>query len=1104
MENQAPEQFYYDDVRKSGYLRKQKSMHKRYFVLRGASERGPARLEYYENEKKFRAKAPVPKKALNLETCFNINKRADSKNKHLIVVYTREESFCIAAESEAEQEGWYEAMVKLQCKSKVHVESPEYGVVSETPGPAFKEVWQVKVWPKGLGQAKNLVGIYRLCLTEKTVNFVKLNSDAAAVVLQLLNVRRCGHSENFFFVEVGRSAVTGPGEFWMQVEDSVVAQNMHETLLEAMKSLSEEFRQRSKSQSCSTSSNPITVPSRRHHPNPPPSQVGFPRRSRTDTSSTSSNPSPTPAPKNSHPHAGDGPRTEGASPNGTCSSSATTTPAVRSVRPSVKTPLGLAKSTPSPAPGSACLSSSSTLGSECAYARELCAGGASAGGFPGDYGSSDEYDSSPGEHSQSRSLTPDILGGYHPLGEADYIAMGRQDGRGGGPANPPPSQPPRRVLRRSSSRESEAERRLQSKRASLPPMPLEKLTPGLPRRRVPQDLGAAGEEGEEDYAVMSRGASQRSFAPRVAGGSYLDLPGSQSQASEAQPTRDNGYMAMLPGVANGGQDERAAGQVVKPDDYMAMTPNSSVSPPHQINPLPSDGYMMMSPNGSCSPDQKGGTWGVHPLAGAGGSSVDSKAGSDYMNMSPVSCRSSCSTPPDVLLPDPPKMVYSYYSLPRSYKHAPPARFEGGAQTPPPAADNPGRSCVTGQSSSRLLSSSSSFSSSASSESLGEAEERPGRSFLGAAGNGNGQRRGGRGGQRSRPVSLFIDVSKASTLPRVRETPLPPEPKSPGEYVSIEFRGGASGDLGPSVRLLRRPPPCLTGYHDPLQQDPLGSEYVSMDLGPPLALPGNPTVEERRPVLSKPSPQAGPASEAASEPCLRALPPESPTFGDYTEMAFIAGSLTPKSASPKEEPAGGQASLGQVFPLPKLSPNPDQGAKVIRADSRRRHCSETFLQQHNPPPLVFADHPQVTKRLGFESVWGKGEAGSEPNPQSCLLLYPSAAAPPPPASVSMEQGLNYIDLDLASKELAHPALEGAASGQPAPPRLYSSPLSNGGAPSLAVNTYASIDFHKSEELRSHQSSGKDGTGETGMGLDSFVCETVFVNVLFVSPSPCCFE
>lgn len=107
-----------EDVRKSGYLRKQKSMHRRYFVLRAASERGPARLEYYESEKKFRGKAPVPKKAVALETCFNINKRADSKNKHMIVLYTRAESFSLAAENEADQDEWYQAMVDLQCKSR--------------------------------------------------------------------------------------------------------------------------------------------------------------------------------------------------------------------------------------------------------------------------------------------------------------------------------------------------------------------------------------------------------------------------------------------------------------------------------------------------------------------------------------------------------------------------------------------------------------------------------------------------------------------------------------------------------------------------------------------------------------------------------------------------------------------------------------------------------------------------------------------------------------------------------------------------------------------------------------------------------------------------
>nr|XP_015195946.1 PREDICTED: insulin receptor substrate 2-A-like [Lepisosteus oculatus] len=685
MENQSPEP-YYEDVRKCGYLRKQKSMHKRYFVLRAASERGPARLEYYENEKKFRGKTANPKKVLNLETCFNINKRADAKNKHLIVVYTREESFSIAAESEADQGDWYQAMVELQCKSKVLGESPEYGALS--PGPAFKEVWQVKVWPKGLGQSKSLVGIYRLCLTDKTVNFVKLNSDAAAVVLQLMNVRRCGHSENFFFVEVGRSAVTGPGEFWMQVEDSVVAQNMHETLLEAMKALSEEFRQRSKSQSSAGA-------------------------------------------------------------------------------------------------------------------------GAGAGGGGGGGG------------------------------------RGLSNGTG----------PPRRT----------------------------------------QDRGPEG---------------------------------------------------------------------------------------------------------------------------------------------------------------------------------------------------------------RLLSSSSYSSSSASSESLGEGDERPNGRGGGIQVGGGARAKEGpqrRAGQpRSRPVSLFVDVSKANTLPRVREAPLPPEPKSPGEYVSIEYRGGGVPGIphpsGPA-RPLQRPGSCLGGLHGHGSPEPHASEYVNMDLGPllaPLGFPGYPTpaaaplaFDEHRPDL-EPSEEPGRGKHGAS------VPEESPTFGDYTEMAFSLGPPSPRSASP-----GGVASvgLGLDFPLSKPTPNPDQGAKVIRADpqGRRRHCSETFLATQSLPPSssssssssssfsLFPDHAQAAaRRLAFDGVWGKGGAcdgANEPAPLCAIPRSPAvpvAQAPPSSSSSSMEQGLNYIDLDLASKDSPHATLEAAPSAQVAS-RLYSSGLvADGGGSAAVLNTYASIDFYKSEELRAHQSSSKEGT------------------------------
>ncbi|XP_070849053.1 insulin receptor substrate 1-B [Chaetodon trifascialis] len=1274
-----------EDVRKSGYLRKQKSMHRRYFVLRAASERGPARLEYYESEKKFRGKAPVPKKAVALETCFNINKRADSKNKHMIVLYTRAESFAIAAENEADQDEWYQAMVDLQCKSKNPTDSGaagDYGVPN--PGPAFKEVWQVKVWPKGLGQAKNLVGIYRLCLTDKTVNFVKLNSDAAAVVLQLMNVRRCGHSENFFFVEVGRSAVTGPGEFWMQVDDSVVAQNMHETLLEAMKALSEEFRQRSKSQSNSgpgggaTASNPISVPSRRHHPNPPPSQVGFTRRPRTEPPGganggagvSSANASPTP--RHSFPRsrtASDGGKGEegmsGTTPlqgpssspstNGSCS----TTPILRSKsarsapNTAAKTPLGLMRSISTPAPSPApSLSSSSGHGSEFGGVTSSTGAGpsgaysrvpshrASVSGSPSDYGSSDEYGSSPGDHTllPSPSLPGSSVGsvGSQSLGEegANYILMGQRSGGGVGsggsssnqgsltssslPAPGTPacgSQPQtRRVLRRSSSRECEAERRLLSKRASLPPMALERLAPRQRRAEEP------AEEDSADYAIMSRSTSRESFASTSsstqresvmgagsagAGGGYLDVAGEfrsevgGGASGSVDLGVDNGYMSMLPGVTQPPVSLSQSLAVSVPDsdskpadDYMAMTPNNSVSPPQQIRPPPaSDGYMIMSPNSSCSPDQRGGLSGG---AWVDSGSADSRAGSDYMNMSPISARSVNGSPPPPehtshletsCQQQAPKMVYSYYSLPRSYKHNPSAgHFDDG----PGRGRRPNGSCSRGMGGGRTmggrqeqptagnsmvgrhlsLSSSSYSSSSASSESLGESEDRAAQAvstLAGGAPSKDGskiQQRRGSGGlskqgshTRSRPVSLFVDVSKANTLPRVRENPLPPEPKSPGEYVSIEFKGekcsqtGVGGGRGRGLRHgsslphgssskhpQHRPTSCL-GNFIPLSRSPsapitppAASEYVNMDLGPspspsPLSLtplvfpsfhtpPTPPTLAHAPKVCDEgttgPCEEGAEVAEAPLRKSRESVPSvtesESPTScGDYTEMAFSlnsntvprsSSSVSPKAPSPtRTDPSVPVLSRGLEFPLVKPGLNPDHGAKVIRADpqGRRRHCSETFLASPSLPTStstsssstasLFPEHAQaVARRLGFESMlWGNGAVTDNP---SQFALPGQQSLSTNTQSSSTEQGLNYIDLDLANKESPHLGLDGP-SGSQAPSRLFSALGGGSGvggvsaavgssSSSSSLNTYASIDFYKSEELRTHQNGNKEGT------------------------------
>ncbi|XP_007258159.3 insulin receptor substrate 1-B [Astyanax mexicanus] len=1186
----APEPPSYEDVRKSGYLRKQKSMHRRFFVLRAASEHGPARLEYYENEKKFRSKSPVPKKVVHLEACFNINKRADSKNKHMIVLYTRGESFAVAADTEQAQEEWYQAMLDLQSRSKT---PDDYGSGGEcgllSPGPAFKEVWQVKLWPKGLGQARNLIGIYRLCLTDKTVNFVKLNSDVAAVVLQLMNVRRCGHSENFFFIEVGRSAMTGPGEFWMQVEDSVVAQNMHETLLEAMKALSEEFRQRSKTQaagaSCGggTASNPISVPSRRHHPNLPPSQVGFSRRARTETPGVphSTNTSPTPRHGFSRSRtASIGARTEDGSGRMTAlstspslnGSSCSTTPTLRPKPTRAPTPakitLSLARYTPNPAPSPApSLSSSSGHGSECGL------GGAPMGtvpictyaripqrismsGSPSDYGSSDEYGSSPGEHSLLAAGLPAALVDT----PAGCVLVGHRNSshkRSHG----------RRILRRSSNRECEAERRLLSKRASLPPSSAHERL--VPRRREEE------EEEYEDYAVMSRSASRESFTSRRGSGSSATTTCVQleTSADKGVNTRevpedasiDSGYMSMLPGVTAPPASlslsvSEAESKAV--DEYMAMTPNNSVSPPQHIRLPVSEGYMIMSPNSSCSPDLHGMSsclWGSR-------SSMESRAGSDYMNMSPISARSACSTPPSHPEQHPlqPKTVYSYFSLPRSYKHTTlSTRFEddlgegrksegvcrrgsgAGRRVKHGAYPSGGDPSVGPNGGGHLSLSSSSFSSSsASTESL---EDKPLSLPAGIAGKttrlstghrvgsahskdtahlyhqqrrGPGVQKQGHPQQRKgRPFSLFVDMSKANTLPKVKETLQPTVPQSSGEYVSIVFqseqgscnKGVTAVDQGSAMvqghpKVFYRPAPCQVGssslprsFSAPLSTTmSTSSEYVNMDLGnsplscTPLSFNPSPAVAPKTREKLPRAPQVGQEADIGHRKNSKIILASgdmapAPAFTDYTEMAFGLAKADNPAHCPKpiqtSEPVSVDREQNLEFSSPKAFPRSDQGARLVRAESsaRRRHRSDTFKA---PPPLpispasstsIFPETPQTnpSRHQGLDSsLWATGQ----PNTSQCA--GPGVAAMPTTQAVSssLEQGLNYIDLDLASKESAQLGLDGSSGshfsvlGGVSTVGLAGTAV--GGNTNSKINTYASIDFFKSEELRVHQNSRKD--------------------------------
>ncbi|KAK6323454.1 hypothetical protein J4Q44_G00057930 [Coregonus suidteri] len=622
-----------DDIRKCGYLRKQKHGHKRFFVLRAASHLGLSRLEYHDSEKKFRnslrsataagAVAPSPpKRVIYLYQCFTVNKRADSKNKHLIALYTKDEYFAIVAENEQEQEDWYVALSELMSEGKKgNLDSDElddgYGTV--TPGTVFKEVWQVNVKPKGLGQTKNLTGVYRLCLSSKTIHLVKLNSETPYVNLQLMNIRRCGHSESFFFIEVGRSSSIGPGEIWMQVDDSVVAQNMHETILETMKALKAfaEIRPRSKSQS--SGSNPMAfITTRRHLGNLPPSQTGLQRRSRTESvvgtppSSKSSGASGYRFRTSSEGegtmnrpfrsvtgslihlntariHLGRQEGGGGAGNTGVGGRYARALPGSTCHARSASLPVSHFSSTTSPVS----VSSSSGHGSVSdtltrPSSASIC-GSPSDGGF----NSSDEYGSSPGDfrYFRVRSNTPDSLGNTPPIREenclSDYMAMGwhREVFGAGGMSSSGGAEAPHRDESTSTDEDRSLRRRTHSFTRPGSQDGVAGSSSGVAVYQKMTQTTSQDELGsvEEVLSLVRTGSSNQPSSSSSLRSDYSSCsehsqgrPPPLSSYPSTSAKEDSGYMPMLCGVTASPGDT---------PDYMPMQPSSHSHPNHHHHSL---------------------------------------------------------------------------------------------------------------------------------------------------------------------------------------------------------------------------------------------------------------------------------------------------------------------------------------------------------------------------------------------------------------------------------------------------------------------------------------------------------------------------------------
>ncbi|XP_053555119.1 insulin receptor substrate 4 [Bombina bombina] len=1002
-----------DDVRKRGYLRKQKHGHKRYFVLRCQSHLGPARLEYYDNEKKFRSGQRAgaggqPKRVIPLFLCFTVSRRADAKSKYLLALYTKDEYFAMVAESEQEQDAWYQALSELINESKkayLDTEELEENYGTLRPGTVFKEVWQVNVKPRGLGQSKNLSGVYRLCLSNKAVHLVKLNSDVACVHLLLMNIRRCGHSENYFFIEVGRSSSTGAGELWMQVDDCVVAQNMHETFLETMKALKaySEFRPRSKSQSSGT--NPISfITTRRYLGTLPPSQTGLQRRSRTESVSS------TPAAKNDAYRFRTSSEGEG-----------TMTRPFRSVTGSlihlntarinlgkqdgtgryVRAPfnsgyhsrsasLPVSHFPAATSPISVCSSSHESASDNLTRPSSSVCGSPSDGGFI----SSDEYGSSPGDlrYFRVRSNTPDSLGNTPPIQEEnslnDYMSMSAQ--------------------RHADVRDDYVEAdKIFRKRTYSSTKPNNSTL-----QQKSQTVSSFDEDSGEinKQFAYSESPKLKESNPEYYSNGIIDSVCNQSRIK----ARDDGYMPMMPSHSYD-------------NDYLPMAP-SNASLPKEIVRCPSQvdskGYMMMFPVSSspvgnsftCSAkvsNEKVTNGGYMDMSYGNSSAVKQSNDSNYSNS---------------------KGFSSYFSLPRSFKSPSKQNIDHNEYVP---MSSPGKVLHLGENSTDTCKD-------VLANGIFKTEFKSSNSTLDQQ------------VKATRPTKLALGMRGSNTIPRLCDYSAPGEPVSPGEYINIDFSDKAS--ITP-YSLSAEGSPSSLGSSSDHRQSPL-SDYMSVDLDVQSPKANGEMSNSLTDITSYTCPSVSriqPNAEYARLSCGTAcVSPTKHRNDDYTVMTFNTAMTPPRSYASESENSAkvdspssivNRLCIGELysgnrgFPVPE----PSVGPKVIRADQqgRRRHSSETFSSASTitTSSSCFTESGKRHSSASFDNVWLKPDESNCDEKENMMSRN---------CSSGFQNGLNYIALSVHDT--------GSCETSPSCHPLQS------GSRNLENGAYVSIDFSRPDCLK----------------------------------------
>lgn len=506
----------------------------------------------------------------------------------------------------------------------------------------------------------------------------------------------------------------------------------------------------------------------------------------------------------------------------------------------------------------------------------------------------------------------------------------------------------------------------------------------------PQQSSASLDEYMLMWAVHANnhsGQSTHSVSPKVSyPEDYGDLEIGSSRSSISNQG-DDGYMPMAPGAALQGS---------KNDNYVPMSPMCVSAPKQIINPrshpqatarqgttsspsvgsLEDNGYMRMWSGSKSSLE-----------------TTDVKvANGEYMNMSPVDLYVSA-TPPDYFLGGCTPAQRPSYLL-DSNKHEGSKREE----------DQYVLMCPQGQKRVEDINCNA-----MSVANLGLSLPSPSTLLPLRQSRNDGLLHRARASRQNR---LSLDTLRM--LPRMNEHPLPSEPRSPGEYIHIDFSDTARYSEPSGSADSQASSPSLGSIRSPL------CDYINLDLNS-----HSPKTEEtlasslhKIPELTN-CPCSSDEGTYVSDEQISSSSPGTRN-NDYAEMKFDDAHMSPSittengetnMASPTNRVQRltlSDTSMPGIgaFLLPNSTVDPDGEAKVIRADprGRRRHSSETFSSTTTVMP-VFPSFAHKSKRhssASVENVSVRSSEGSDEEYGSPMCKETSAG---------FEHGLNYIALNL---------------------------------------------------------------------------------------------